>query len=302
MKKVIDECLGLKPKESLLLVCDDKSHDLALSLYKGFRQMRVKAIIITMPVMDRSGQEPPVQVKEALNAADTALLITTHSLSHTKARKEACKAHGTRIASLPGITRDIFMRSVDVDYKKMAGTVNHVSGLLTKGKRLEVFTDLGTQLTMDIGNRKGFLDTGIYRGRGRFGNLPAGEACIGPIEGTTNGVLVVDGSEPVNGRVKRPVKIEIKNGYVVKMPFKHIENIIKPLGRDAYAVAELGIGLNPKARITGNVLEDEKARRTAHLAIGNNESFGGHIYCTSHIDFVFLDPKVFIDGTRLFIK
>jgi len=40
--------------------------------------------------------------------------------------------------------------------------------------------------------------------------------------------------------------------------------------REASLAGEFGIGLNPKARLTGNLLEDEKAGRTLHIAFGNN--------------------------------
>ena len=83
------------------------------------------------------------------------------------------------------------------------------------------------------------------------------------------------------------------------MPFAKIAALIKPLGRAALNIAEFGIGLNPKAKVTGNVLEDEKAKQTAHIAIGANISFGGKVSCPCHLDFVFFNPHIFIDGKQL---
>jgi leucyl aminopeptidase (aminopeptidase T) len=189
-----------------------------------------------------------------------------------------------------------------LNYASLKKRVEKVASRLTKGKRLEVYTDKGTRLVMSIRGRKGFSDDGLYVKPGAFGNLPAGEACIAPCEGTTEGLLVVDASAPLVGKIKRPVKIAVKNGLIQNMPFPGIASLIKPLGKCALNVAEFGIGLNPKAKVTGNVLEDEKAERTAHLAIGANTSFGAKISCPCHLDFVFFDPSIFIDGKRLHTK
>lgn len=71
---------------------------------------------------------------------------------------------------------------------------------------------------------------------------------------------------------------------------------MEPHGSLAFNVAELGIGTNDRARITGNVLEDEKAIGTAHIAFGDNKSMGGTVRVASHLDGVILSPTVLIDG------
>ena len=78
-----------------------------------------------------------------------------------------------------------------------------------------------------------------------------------------------------------------------------MKKLSRKLGRDIFNVAEFGIGLNPKAKVTGNVLEDEKARDTAHIAFGNNKSFGGIVSCQCHLDFVFFNPSILLDGARI---
>jgi leucyl aminopeptidase (aminopeptidase T) len=221
------------------------------------------------------------------------------SLSHTAARKSACKKYGTRIASLPGVTREILKRAICLDYTALKREVNKVADLLTRGQKIEVKTVKGTHLTFSVGKRKGFADDGIYTTKGAFGNLPAGEACIGPLEETANGRLLVDGSCPFLGKLKKPIEIIIKNGYAQNIPLPQMKPLFKRYGRKILNVAELGIGLNPKAKITGNVLEDEKVQGTAHVALGNNKSFGGRVNCPCHLDFVFRSPSIIIDGRPL---
>ena len=296
---IIKKCLGYKKGERILIICDDKLQMLARTFYNAARADAIETVLLEMPMRQIHGQEPPKEVAFALKAADIAILLTSMSLSHTQARKEACLKFGTRIASLPGITPEVLRRSIRLDYSSLKKRVLKMANRLSKAKKVEVCTDKGTHLVMSIRARKGFADDGLYTKPGAFGNLPAGEACIAPCEGTTEGVLVVDGSAPLVGRIRKPVKINIKNGLVQNMPFLKIASLIKPLGRCALNIAEFGIGLNSKAKVTGNVLEDEKARDTAHLAIGANTSFGGNVSCPSHLDFVFLNPVISLDGKQL---
>jgi len=72
--------------------------------------------------------------------------------------------------------------------------------------------------------------------------------------------------------------------------------------KNAYNIAELGIGANPKARLNGNVLEDEKVLGTVHIAVGDNTSFtGGHMRSNIHLDGILLQPTVKI-GERLLMQ
>lgn len=299
VETIIHKCFGLRKNEHLLIVTDDVLFPLAYDLYKTVRAMNINGVLVDMPPLRMHGEEPPRIVRYALQKADVALLLTSKSLSHTKARKEASKKYGTRIASLPGVTLDILQRAIDVDYDVLKKTAFKLARKLSAGKQVEIYTDRGTHLSMSIKGRKGFSDDGAYTGRGAFGNLPAGEACIAPLENTCNGYLIVDGSAPMVGRVKKPVGISIENGYAKNMPFPMLERLMKTIGKKAFNVAEFGIGINKKAKVKGRILEDEKAVSTAHIALGNNKSFGGKVYCPCHLDFVFMDPVIFIDGKRV---
>jgi len=296
---IIRKCLGYRKGECLLIVCDDKKRELAQKFYRASKALGAESVLMQMPERRMHGEEPPATIAGALQRSDLAVLLTSKSLSHTKARKEASKRFGTRIASLPGATEEMLKRAIPVDYSALSRRAARLSRILTRGKRVEIYTGRGTSLTMSIKGRKGFADNGLYRGSGSFGNLPAGEACIGPCEGTTEGRLVVDGSMPLTGRLKRPIEIIFKKGYAQDIPVPQMTSLVRSLGKCALSAAELGIGLNPKAKVTGIVLEDEKAIGTAHVALGNNRSFGGKVSCASHLDFVFLDPIIVVDGVKL---
>ena len=289
-RTALTKCMGLKKKERLLIVTDREKKRIAKAFLKEAQKISDNCELIEISIGKVHGEEPSTKVAKELKKCDVALLITTMSLSHTKARKNACKA-GVRIASMPGITEDIIKRCIDVDYNKISRLNEKLCRILTKGKAVLIENKLGTRLSFSIKGRKCLDDNGIYDKKGRFGNLPAGEACLAPLEGTSNGILVVD-----KGSGKPKMIIDIVNGQIVRIKGRapKLRNIIK---NKKYAnVAELGIGTNPKAKVTGTVLEDEKVLGTAHIAFGNNLSFGGNLNVPFHLDCVFSKPTVFIDG------
>jgi leucyl aminopeptidase (aminopeptidase T) len=298
---IVRKCLGYRKGERFLIVHDEKREELATSFYNIAQRLGIDVSIVNMRCRKMHGEEPPETVREALKKADAAVLFTTMSLSHTKARKTASTRFGTRIASLPGVTVEMLKRAIPLDYESLRKRARNVAQILTKANKAEIRTKKGTHITMSLKGRKGFIDSGLYLDSGSFGNLPAGEACIAPLENSTNGRLIVDGSAPLVGKLKQPVEIIIKNGYAQNVPIKRIASAIKKHGKKALNVAEFGIGLNPKAKLTGSVLEDEKVMGTCHIALGNNKSFGGHIACPSHLDFVTQKPTIKVDGKALII-
>ena len=296
---VLKQCLGYKKGEQVLVVTDDKLQKMGEVFFRGAIALGIEAILLKIKERSIHGEEPPYPLSEVLKKVNIGLLVTSKSLSHTQARIEACRKYGVRIASLPGINQQSFERSLLVDYNHLKRSVGKLADLLTKGKSVMVETDKGTKVTFSISGRKGMTDDGLYIHRGAFGNLPAGEACIGPVEGTADGKLVIDASFAGFGKLKTPIEIIIKNGKAVEIKSKKLEKLLVPLGPKALNIAEFGIGLNPEAKVTGIVLEDEKALNTAHMALGDNRLFGGKVKAPCHLDGVFYNPRVFIDGKRV---
>ncbi len=289
---VLNECLGYKKGENVLIVTDNGLEHLASIFFNVAHKMNIDVTLAKMPARKIHGEEPTRPIAEALKTADIALLITEKSLSHTKARKTACSQYGTKIASLPGLTRGMLERSILINYRQLKKKTSQLAKKLSRASSIRLTTPKGTDLTMSIGGRKGFEDNGLYIKKGSFGNLPAGEACISPVEGSTNGKLIIDASIAPIGKLHKPIEIAIQDGYAVNISSKRFSKILDTFGKPAFNIAELGIGLNPKAKVTGSTLEDEKSLNTAHIAFGNNLSFGGKTYAPCHLDGVILNPKI----------
>lgn len=207
--------------------------------------------------------------------------------------------------------RDV-IRTIDVDYKKMHREGRRIKKILDKGKEVNVTSKNGTDITMDIIGVKSIINSGIYTGDIPGGNIPAGEVYLYPNEGTVNGTYVVDGSMRLKNRtllVRNPVKIEVEDGEITNISSNYEGKLFKQTLEWAHRkaknpwgnkqIAELGIGINPNARVVGATVIDEKTRGTVHIANGSNSWFGGDIKSIIHLDNVIKDAIVKVDGKVL---
>ncbi|KLV27524.1 aminopeptidase [Niallia circulans] len=301
-KNVLANCLGIKEGELFLVVTDEAKKEIAESIYEAGKALHAETMLIVMQDREKSGQEPPATVAAAMKAADVAVCVTAHSLTHTQARKEAVET-GTRLATMPGITKDMFLEgAISADYEQVRILTEEITEQLTKGKQVKIEKD-GYCLAFDMTERQGIPSTGMYLHPGESGNLPSGEAYIAPVEGTAAGTIVVDGSVAGIGKLSTPLKLKIEEGRLVEAEGEEGEQLLKILGNgEGRMLAEFGIGTNDKARITGVVLEDEKVYGTIHIAFGSNDTFGGTVSAGVHIDGVVTQPTVYIDDALLMEK
>jgi len=265
------------------------------------------------PMTGRSGAEPPPEVAELMKGFNVIVAITTYSISHTRAREEACRA-GARIASMPGFTADMFEPGgpMSADYLKIKELSEKIASWLRGRRDVKITTDYGTDLRLSVEGREWDVDTGLYLRPGEWGNLPAGEVFIAPLEGSAEGVLVVPkGWYP---GLKEDMALHISKGLVTKVEgggavgdrLRELLGLNPPREGEPYLarrnVAELGIGTNPNARRPDNVLEAEKILGTVHVAIGDNSHFGGKVEADLHEDFLQPKPTVIVDGEEFMVK
>jgi len=301
---VTRECLGIKKSEEVLIIFDNNTRAVGIALFDSAKSLGADVVLLEILERETHGSEPPGMVAEAMKAANVILMPTTQSLTHTRARLEATK-RGARIASMPTITAEVMRRTMSADYMNIKEQSQKLAELLSSGSEVTLTTKIGSKLTFSIVGRKAHADTGDIRERGGFGNLPAGEAYIAPVEGETSGVAIIDGSIAGFGLVNTPVEMVIQDGYVTEIrggsESESLSGLLKNKGLATRNIAELGIGTNKKAILSGSIIEDEKVMGTAHIAIGDNHTFGGVVEAPLHIDGVIRKPTLAIDG-KIVIK
>ncbi|MGM0471632.1 MAG: aminopeptidase [Bacillota bacterium] len=295
---VINDCMAVEDDETVLVITDRPLRQIGRALFNAAEEVASEALLTEISPRENHGAEPPAAVAKLMQEVDVALMPTSKSLSHTRARKEANQA-GVRAATLPGITEEMMIRTLTADYEVIGQRSQQVAAVLDQGQEAHLTTKLGTDLKMSLARRAGQPDTGIYHEAGIFGNLPAGEAYIAPVEGSAEGKLVIDGVMSGIGILSEPITLLIEEGYVVEIKggqeAAELEELIAPYGQPAKNIAELGIGTNHQATLTGHVLEDEKVLGTVHVAIGDNSSFGGEVEVASHLDGIVKQPTLQID-------
>ncbi len=297
LSKVFAQTLAIKSHEEVLVLYDSHSREVGEEVAKAVEELSGEVIRMEMKPRQRHGEEPPESVAYAMAHAHVVIAPTTKSISHTEARKKACKA-GARVATMPGITMEMLNSGAMLaDYGEVKKIAGFFAEKLTHAERVLIKTELGTHLELSVAGRKALADDGDLSKKGAFGNLPAGEAFIAPVEDSAHGRVVFDASLGGFGKLSEPVEVEIERGKAVK------GKLLKLLTtEEARVVAEFGIGCNPKARVIGNVLEDEKAFGTVHIAFGSNFSFGGRNKAGIHIDGVINNPDVWLDDEKIMDK
>ena len=300
---LLAKCMGLRRDESCLVVCDTSRKRLGSSVYEAAKQITNGANLLVVQMPGPEGWQPDTlsQLEKEMLTQDVILLLTGVSLSHTDARRRAVKG-GARLASMPGITADMLQRASRADYGAISKRSEKLKAIITDADTISVETELGTAISFSVMGIQGHMEDGLYSRAGTWGNMPAGEACIGPEEGSAQGVILVDWSMSTIGRLEEPLQIRVEKGRAVEIKGRQAHTLLEklsPYGPSAFTLAEFAMGTNEWAQLSGVVLEDEKVFGTAHFALGNNISFGGSTDVPIHLDGVLRAPTVTVDGRRI---
>lgn len=301
---VLKHCMNLKTTENCLIVADTKTKTIAEPFFNKAQEMQgKKAKMVIMEPREHNGDEPTEEVQKLMMKYTVQLLITSKSLSHTSARREASK-QGARIASMPGITEDMLNRCVDIDYNALGQTNEQLRNAILNSSTIHITAKNGTDITTAVTITHG-IRPGQFHKPGDFGNLPSGEVDSGVLLEKTNGTLVVDCSMAGIGKLNSPLTITIKNGFAIDITGEkaiELKELLDSVGPDAYKIAELGIGTNPQAIITGKILEDEKVKGTFHMALGNDVSYDGTNDIPLHLDGISNEPTITVDDKKIIEK
>ena len=341
---VVDDVCKIKKGEKVLIIANPETSYISQELYKAALEAGAKPVLAYQPkktsgdfceesVVGAIKSEPDVifSISEIKLGKDEKAIQTPYEIDgktfdntfdYLLNGKKTIRAVWT-----PGLTEDMYNRTVNIDYKKLAENCATLCRKFENAQSVHVTAPGGTNITIGLTDRAGMVDDGDFSKPGTGGNIPAGETFISPVVGTSEGVIVYDGSmtfsdgdaileTPISCKVEKGFITDITGGEEAKRLLKDITQAEKdsvkmeesgklPKGQGAiYAknarnIGELGIGLNPAANITGNMLEDEKAFRTCHFAVGEN--YDGDAPALIHFDGVVREPTIIIkyaDGTE----
>jgi leucyl aminopeptidase (aminopeptidase T) len=293
--------MGVQPGEDVLVVSNPVTEEIGALMRIEAQGDGADATLAVMSERDSHAAEPPRVIAAAMAAADVVLAPTIQSLSHTAARKVASEA-GVRIGTLPGVTEEMLTRLMTGDLDEIRRRGWAIVSAMNAASEARITDRHGSDFRISLEGRNGIVDAGELSSRGAFGNLPCGEGFIAPLEGTGEGTLVVDGSIAGVGLLDTPTSLTVRAGHLTDTTGPEggaLMELLSAHGNDGTSVAELGIGTNEEAILTGNILEDEKILGTAHVAFGASAAIGGTVQVPVHLDCVLLEPTVEIDGETI---
>ena len=248
------------------------------------------------------GRAEEIVRHHAADVARVTVAMANNSTSHTRFRALA-NAAGGRFASLPNFDPEMFFTSMDVDWQELAVRTSRLAAAVNEACGIIVETPNGTRMRFGKVGREAKGDDGLLTAPGSFGNLPAGEVYLAPLEGTSSGVMVLEYAP--TSRLSSPVTLTVENGIVTTASGTdpHCRKLEEKFAESARNrnIAELGIGTNNRATRPDNILEAEKILGTIHIALGDNSGFGGTVQTPFHEDYVFYEPTliaIHADGSR----
>jgi len=285
--------LDIKPWEKVLILTDERMKRIATIVFSAIKD-RARVEMFVMPTRKKDGEEPTSAATEKMLSCDVVIAVTKFSITHTKAVKRAVEK-GLRIATMPNITKYTLLEgAMTADYSIVQSITSKLFEFLKNSKEVLVTAKNGTNVKFSCKHRVWHKDDGNLSKKGSLGNLPAGEVFVAPVENSVNGTIIFDKFPSAKTRLF----CEVVNGKVISIrnDINHLEKIFKSLGDKARQVAEFGIGTNPKAKVIGNILEDEKVLGTCHFGLGNNFYFGGTNDVPFHSDGIINKPTISVDG------
>lgn len=300
---VLEQCLGIRTGEEVVLLVDSGSDPRVVErLVSGIEERGAVPIVAELPTPMLPGEEPPRAVGRMLLGADAAIELTSLFIGSSQARQEATR-HGVRYLAMPGIVLDTFRAGgpLDVDFDALRSSAEAIGKAWTQARRFRLATPGGTDLTGSVDGRPGRVLHGIARSPGAYMAPPDIEAGTAPVEGTANGVVVIDADLLFMGKgpLDEPVRLEFVDGLLAGIDGSEATRLSDMLARcnddRMRNLAEVSIGLNPAGRVCSVPMETESAIGTAHIALGNSIAYGGVVDAVAHLDCVMRDATLTLD-------
>lgn len=301
-RRVVEDYLGVTAGERFLIVTDTRTGPLLAPTLAGHAlALGADPVVAVMVPRSRSGEEPPAPIAAAMTEADVVLAAASRSCYHTDA-KGAAQASGTRgDFNAPSDELAWIDGAMTADFLQIQQVAFRLADALRGAHEVHVTSPAGTDIALSIEGREpqGWL-TGICCNPGEVSALPGGEVSLPPVEGTTNGRIVIEHVMTDIGAVNEPIVLTVRDGLVTAIDGgveadrlrRHVEGI-----ENATNIGELGIGLNPLARITHDITESKKRLGTAHFAMGDSAGgYGGTVVSDVHLDGIVMAPTIEVDG------
>jgi leucyl aminopeptidase (aminopeptidase T) len=306
-RRVVAEYLGIRPGERFAIIVDTRTDDdIPRELARAALDVGADPVVVTIAPRPRSGAEPPAPAAAAMASADVVLCAASTSLYHTTAKAAAQRAGARGDFNAPYRADAWRNGAMTADFFAIRERAERLAALWRQAREVRVTSPAGTDLRATVAGREPMAWlTGICRNPGEVSALPGGEVSLPPVEGTSEGIVVWERVASDLGALEAPVRIEVRGGRAVGFEggpsADRLREIVATV-RDADNIGEIGIGLNPAARIADEITEAKKAFGTVHIALGDSANeYGGLVECDVHLDGLVMTPTIEFDGRAVVV-
>lgn len=334
MKRVLRNALGLERGDILMIIGDTGKNGnhcaplLCASYYLAARKLGVSPNV-QLGNTHIANKPPSEEIQNALSLLPDKSIVmlavsdklgTLSKIGHSF--REFCnikKHRFTTTSSLSFLPMSKFhylIKAMDVDYDTLTSKLKKLAQRLSCSSTIRIKSKNGTDFLADIRNNTAISSDGMYNKVGLGGNLPPGEAFIAPHRDKITGKVVIDGSsrnlygvhliksasDRIIMRIKQGKVMSIEGGEGARLLKRSLNEKSQKSRMPVWGIkkiGEIGIGLNPNASIVGTTIIDEKVLGTAHVALGSNYWFMGRVVAPLHLDQVFRDVEIFLNGKKV---
>ncbi|HHV18890.1 MAG TPA: aminopeptidase, partial [Thermoanaerobacterales bacterium] len=237
----------------------------------------------------------------AIKESDLLIAATSKPVSRTRAVQSA-RDMGIRYLAMGGITTETLLKgSITADFEELYHLTSKYADTINQGNTVHITSEAGTDLTFSIKGRKALALDGRMDEVSNSAGIPSGEAACAPVEGTAEGIAVIDAAMHEIGLLQEPIVLKVKKGNVVEITggveANQLRELLETSGdSNSYNIGEFAFGTNPAACVVHNVQEFKNKLGTIHIALGNNKNLFGNTFSKTHLDAIMLKPTVSIDG------
>jgi leucyl aminopeptidase (aminopeptidase T) len=300
-QKIVGECVGLRKGESCLLMRDFDTTELHRALEAAIRSQGGVPIVASLPEAAYLDEPLAPRLQTAMKSGEVVLINTKEIFPHGP-RRSATES-GARLLSMCMVTDEMALRALDLDYDQLSRVTTNAADELSRSSEIVIRTEAGTEIRMEISDRPVTYLDGLAREPGKSTGLPAGVVALSPVPDTAEGQVVFDGSIHHIGLLKEPVTVTVRRGRIATLEGGEqadaLRNMLVSADENAWCIAEVGLGTNPNAIYTGNLVEDERVSGSGHIGLGRNTHLGGDIESILHTDATMRKPSIYLDGKTI---
>jgi 2,5-dihydroxypyridine 5,6-dioxygenase len=313
--KLINDILKVQIGETVIITADTSSDEsvvnaTASSVYASGGKPMVIWLATPNGVGKASDNDLPIEsLSAALVKTDVWIEYNKQWLLYSTPFEIAYENNKQlRYICLVDMNSDLLIRNIgSVEMDLLSEFMLEFAEMNKKANIIRITTSAGTDLTFNTDAKHIIAcDAGDASYPGIF--MMPGQLNVVPKFNTVNGTLVFDGTlVPPCGKLEAPIKLTIENSRIAKFEGGYealeFEAWIKSFNdSNMYKLAHIAYGLNPGAKLTGNIVEDERVWGATEWGIGYvspNDAPPQGQDAKSHCDGICLNSTIWLDNNMI---